>query len=475
MKLIYLSFLLAFAVACGNPTEKGGKGQPTLATCGDGVVSAGETCDSAIAAGDGACPTECTNTAGCSIATLQGSAEACTATCAVAVVETCVDNDGCCPATCDSGTDSDCSITCGDGVVDEGETCDGDCETCDSTDACVTVVPSGSAQNCSLECLSSRITACKNDDGCCPTGCDDDSDNDCSNTCGDGIVVAGEVCDGNCPTSCDDNNACTIDNVSGSPDLCNVVCINQPITTCQDSDGCCAPGCTSANDNDCTCVPTTCAAAGKTCGQIPNGCGAMLTCGMCNAGDTCQNGTCVNTPISPTGGTCADNAGCADICLLNNDFQSGFCSTTCTDDFGCAPGSHCFKMTGYADKFCAPNCQADNDCRGGAYGCYDHDYDGTKECAPRPTGTSPVGGACTGLPDCSPSMELCVEATGFPGGYCTQTCIFNGTCPFGSVCMTDHGFCAPTCNNASECRTGYQCQIVTNDVTGETQGVCLNP
>jgi hypothetical protein len=72
-------------------------------------------------------------------------------------------------------------------------------------------------------------------------------------------------------------------------------------------------------------------------------------------------------------------------------------------------------------------------------------------------------------------MDICLEGQGFPGGYCTQTCIFNGTCPFGTVCLTDSGICVPTCMNATQCRSGYQCQTATNDITGEVEGICLNP
>ena len=79
MKLINLFFILVMTIGCGSPGGKGGKSEPVVVTCGDGVVSANETCDSA-ATGDGACPTECTNASACSIATLQGSADACSAT-----------------------------------------------------------------------------------------------------------------------------------------------------------------------------------------------------------------------------------------------------------------------------------------------------------------------------------------------------------------------------------------------------------
>ena len=49
-----------------------------------------------------------------------------------------VAGDGCCPAGCNLTVDSDCSATCGNGVVEAGETCDGvNCPTdCNDGNAC---------------------------------------------------------------------------------------------------------------------------------------------------------------------------------------------------------------------------------------------------------------------------------------------------------------------------------------------------
>jgi alpha-N-arabinofuranosidase len=75
---------------------------------------------------------------------------------------------------------------------------------------------------------------------------------DCSASCGNGVVDASETCDPptSCPSSCDDGNACTLDQLTGSPENCNVACSNTAITACTSGDGCCPSGC-SASDSDC--------------------------------------------------------------------------------------------------------------------------------------------------------------------------------------------------------------------------------
>ena len=71
--------------------------------------------------------------------------------------------------------------------------------------------------------------------------------------CGNGMVEDGETCDGDCSTDCDDNNACTMDTVSGSPMMCDVVCNNvEVISTCGPADDCCPGGCQIGDDPDCT-------------------------------------------------------------------------------------------------------------------------------------------------------------------------------------------------------------------------------
>ena len=264
--------------------------------CGDGVKQAGEKCDTAIPAGmPGACPTSCDDTNPCTTDSISGSE--CQQECVHGSITACQNSDSCCPVGCTSGNDNDCSASCGNGVVDQGETCDtgitsgtGKCPTladCNDNQACTTdsITNDGT---CTAVCANTPITACTNGDGCCPSGCTHATDTDCAATCGNGTVDQGETCDtaitsgtGKCPTlaDCNDNNACTHDSlVSGG--TCMAACSNVTITSCTNSDGCCASGCNSLNDNDCQ----------PRCGN-----------GVIEAGEQCDDGnTNANDGCSPT-------------------------------------------------------------------------------------------------------------------------------------------------------------------------------
>lgn len=240
-------------------------------TCDNGVVESGETCDTGIAAGSaGACPTTCDDKVACTIDVLTGSG--CGAACGHTSITACAaKSDGCCPAGCNANTDSDCTPTCGNGVAESGETCDtaiaaglpGACPTtCNDDLACT--IDTFVGGTCGLSCSNAAITACtQKSDGCCPAGCNANTDVDCSPECGNGAVEKDEKCDtaitgdveGACPASCDDGDACTLDQFVGGD--CDVACSNTVIDACDlKSDGCCPAGCNGANDPDCPAVCT---------------------------------------------------------------------------------------------------------------------------------------------------------------------------------------------------------------------------
>jgi len=64
------------------------------------------------------------------------------------------------------------------------------------------------------------------------------------------------------------------------------------------------------------CAPTTCLAQDRNCGSLPDGCGAILNCGTCNTGYSCNNNVCALNPVIPPTLTptitptpsCGDNA-----------------------------------------------------------------------------------------------------------------------------------------------------------------------
>jgi hypothetical protein len=81
------------------------------ASCGNGMVdtSLGETCDTAIQSGAGACPTTCPSSGDACSPSVLAHAGTCTAACAPQPITACHGGDGCCPAGCTAATDSDCS------------------------------------------------------------------------------------------------------------------------------------------------------------------------------------------------------------------------------------------------------------------------------------------------------------------------------------------------------------------------------
>jgi cysteine-rich repeat protein len=266
-------------------------------TCGNGVVDTqfGETCDTGITSGEGACPTSCDDGQACTADVMSGSA--CTTTCIHTAITTPADGDGCCPSGANANTDNDCPAECGNGIVEPGEACDtgivagpGACPTnCDDHQACTTDTLMN-PNTCQATCTHTNITMPINNDGCCPPGANSGNDNDCLPGCGNGVVDPGETCDtaittgpGKCPTSCNDGIACTSD-VLSNPGTCTAACVFTPITMPINNDGCCPPGANANDDNDCMPV----------CGN-----------GIVEPGEQCDDGNRI------------DNDACNNMCKLN--------------------------------------------------------------------------------------------------------------------------------------------------------------
>jgi cysteine-rich repeat protein len=176
-----------------------------VAGCGDGVVTAGETCDTAIAAGNlGACPVACNDNMVCTTDT-HNNMGTCTASCTNTTITVPMNGDGCCPSGANIGNDNDCAAGCGDGVKSPSETCDtaipagmaGTCPTlasCNDNMACTTDTLN-SAGTCQDACGHTPITMPINGDGCCPTGANANNDNNCTPVCPNGVMESGEQCD----------------------------------------------------------------------------------------------------------------------------------------------------------------------------------------------------------------------------------------------------------------------------------------
>ena len=185
-------------------------------TCGNCTVEPPETCD-------GDCLGFCDDADACTIDTGTGNAETCSIVCDHRQITSCAGGDGCCPDACDETNDSDCANppSCGNGEVEPGELCDGDCPTsCVDNDACTTDAMAGSASTCNVVCSNTAITSCISGDGCCPGTCNFQTDNDCAcipMTC----QQLGKEC-GNHPDGCGGTVAC-----GGCP--ANEVCSPQGI------------------------------------------------------------------------------------------------------------------------------------------------------------------------------------------------------------------------------------------------------
>ena len=108
---------------CCPPGADPGNDADCLPGCGNGVVNAGETCDTGIASGVGSCPTTCSDGMACTRDVLV-NAGTCTAACTFPAITLPVNGDGCCPAGANSLNDNDCVPRCGNSLVEVGEQCD---------------------------------------------------------------------------------------------------------------------------------------------------------------------------------------------------------------------------------------------------------------------------------------------------------------------------------------------------------------
>jgi len=324
------------------------------ASCGDGVVSGTEACDTKSAKG---CPTTCDDMDPCTVDTLTGSA--CSAKCSHEPVTKNEAGDGCClPGTteaedsdckfecydaadcagggeckepncsgnkcgfkaktgdCDSGkgtcqSDGSCKAKprCGDGKVDPGEKCDGNCPKCDDGNACTTDITTGTVETCDLSCAHRNIAAGSS----CGSNMRCDSAGKCNGaTCGDGVVDPGEYCDGNCPTTC-----------PVGMEECAVNGLNYQTVPCQ----------------------ARCEKA-----YAPKGSLCWDNRGMCSG----NSGDCFHNVWYRA---CKDDAGC----FGNGSCMNHICTIACTSDAQC--GAPAIGERGRCLKgVCEAKCTMDNEC-----------------------------------------------------------------------------------------------------------------
>lgn len=235
-------------------------------------------------------------------------------------------------------------------------------------------------------------------------------------------------------------------------------------------DGLCNPDCPAAGcATDCDC-PFGESCTGQGCAPINR---MNLCCAnpMCMEGQVCVEpdgdvGRCGGDPDGGVPGRDAGRDGGRDSGIPTRDAgprDSGTpgldggpatdAGTMCSTDCDCDPRLACLggqcRPAGRQNQCCtAPSCMAGQMCI---------QPDGT----PGMCGsTTPVGAACeqTGS-ECGPSGFCIDEGSGFPDGYCTQSCGRMSMCPAGATCRGGGGnaFCLDECAQPADCRTGYNC------------------
>jgi hypothetical protein len=396
-------------------------------TCNNEVIEPGETCDPSAS-----CPTTCNDGTACTIDSITGSAANCTFACRHQQVTQCQNGDGCCPAGCNANNDRDCTTTCNNRVVEPGETCDppGSCPTlasCNDGSACTIDTLTGSAANCTAACGRQTITQCRSGDGCCPPGCNNNSDRDCTATCNNNVIEAGETCDPSrsCLTSCNDGNACTLDTLAGSPTNCTSTCSHQTITQCQNSDGCCPPGCNSNNDRECS----------ARCGN-----------GVVESGETCD------LPAScPTSASCNDGNACTVDTLTGS---AANCNAAC--------GHQTITQCRNGDGCCPPGCNANTD-RDCTATCGNNALEPGETC-------DPPGTPCATSATCNDGNSCTLDTLTGSAANCTASCGHQTI----TQCQSNDSCCPPGCNigNDNNCSASCGDGVVTNPETCDPQSTC---
>jgi hypothetical protein len=421
--------------------------------CGNGTKEGNETCDPLAS-----CPTTCPADA-CQLKKLV-NADSCTAECVNDRLQTaCTPGDGCCPAGCHTGNDSDCSAACDNGIKESGETCDplASCpSTCPANECQLRKLVN--ADSCKAQCVNDRLqTACQSGDDCCPPGCNTANDNDCGVRCGDGVKDTSETCDplSSCPTQCP-AMGCQLRELKNAG-TCKAACESSRLqTACASNDDCCPGACHNNNDSDCApkcgngvverdekCEPVAeCTRRQTACRSdrdtIREGRGNPAQCTFecsesqrqCGAPDgQCPSG-CQNDPdCKRANGAACENAG---QCLSNRCTDGRCCAETCGTCEKCtAAGGQCELPSG--TKICGSSCV--------------------------PTSTCCTNGQAGRCPDCA----SCV------GGTCMQTqrSCGNGRCvALGACCANCPGPCQ-RCNAA-----GTGCENVDGAACGNPGATC---
>lgn len=428
--------------------------------CGDGIVQSNELCDGAMVNG-----VTCAD-----LGFYVGGAVVCNSTCSGYEARGCIPQASCGNGivdnteACDGSSRSafffsDCvSWGLGEGTVSCTSICTPDFSGCSEQDDCLSLSGNGFCDPCELwgQNPDPECDLCGRADDWCPEyytrsagawscalarGVDDP---DC--TCGDGVAQEAERCDGM------DLRGATCENLAfpGGTLGCSAGCILD------------ASGCTECTgDPDCASFDNR-----GLCDLSTGVCEACLSNTDCDAGQTCHDGNCHG--MLAVGSACTSATQCdAGTCFGG---EGGYCSGACEADTDCDATSHCV-LAGTANAFCGRSCQTSADCREPEYGCRDWDDDMRLECMPTGGGSGAVGDPCEAISDCAGGdLATCFEGNYWLGGYCSLvSCTSQAGCPSNSHCgyidpTTNTGFCMRDCASNNDCRgPDYGCWNADDD------------
>jgi hypothetical protein len=289
--------------------------------------------------------------------------------------------------------------------------CTGAAKTCDTaTNQCVGCVKRSDCADACQTCTNGVCTlvkTCANDDACCATGCNANTDNDCKAVCDNGVVEPGETCDP--VSSCESaSQACvgdssTVRTRKGDTKACTFAC-QESVRQCGSADGYCPTGCLDPPDPDCP----------KSNGQT------------CSIASECSSGFCAN-------GVCCNRA-CTGACEQCTAASGGQCSyktgTVCNAGSDCMDAAVCSGTSGA--------CPARQPKSAGAF-C------GSVTCS----GITQSASTCDGAGNCGPRTDTncspfaCVSGTG-----CKKSCATNADCVADSSIF---------CGKTGACQTDTAC------------------
>ena len=347
-----------------------------------------------------------------------------------------------CAATCLDFDRTGCGApaTCGNGVIDAAERCDG---------------TNLAGQTCLNLGLGDGQLACA-------ANCGDLDTSGCAGaaSCGNGRVDAEEQCDtgiasgvGACPATCPATGSCMSNQLVGVG--CQARCEAQIIDTPINGDGCCPDGASAMTDDDCsaTCGDRTCD-ANESCDSCPTDCGACCGNGVVDSGEECDTQISGGAGACPTAATCTAAAACETATLSGADCAASCAVTTITTPM-------------HGDMCCPSGATRadDDDC---AVMCNDGICDASEDCASCPTdcecgnGESCVSAMCVDA--CGDGMILGNEVCE-PGNLGGATCMSRGFSGGNLACDSDClSFDESGCSDAPRITAGPT-QLLPNAVS----------